>query len=177
MQCNLVRLDTGGVLDPEFGVGGRVEWKGPFDDQAPRVCALALQPDGKIVVVSLGSVTRYLDNGTVDPAFGVGGITTGIPGEAIAVQSNGKIVVVGGAGDSWTTGFALSATRHQWSLGLGIRQCWDHNDVDPRHWRRHIAGNSARRADRGGRLGGIHHPGGRRVAKPGRGGGSGSFGD
>ena len=108
MQCNLVRLDTGGVLDPEFGVGGRVEWKGPFDDQAPLACALALQPDGKIVVVNLGSVTRYLDNGTVDPAFGVGGITTGIPGEAVAVQSNGKIVVVGGAGNTAPpTGFAL----------------------------------------------------------------------
>ena len=108
MQCNVVRLDTGGVLDPAFGVGGLVQWKGPFDDQAPRVCAVALQPDGKIVVLGFGSVTRYLDNGTVDPAFGAGGITTGIPGEAVAVQLNGKIVVVGGAGSTASpTGFAL----------------------------------------------------------------------
>ncbi|MEO8675343.1 MAG: hypothetical protein ABI569_07175 [Casimicrobiaceae bacterium] len=115
-ECDLGRVDAAGVSDPGFGNGGSVQWKGPFDDQAPLACAMARQPDGKIVVVNEGSVARFLDNGTLDPGFGTGGVVTGIPGVAVAVQSNGKIVVAGGAGNiSPPNGFAL------WRLGVDGR--------------------------------------------------------
>ena len=115
-QCELARVDAAGAFDLAFGNDGRAEWHGPFDDESPTACALALQADGKIVIVSFGSVARFLENGTLDPAFGVGGIVTAIPGIALAPQSNGKIVVAGGAGNtSPPKGFAL------WRLGIDGR--------------------------------------------------------
>ncbi len=111
-QCTVTRVDAGGVTDTAFGDGGRVAWTGPFDEQAPLACALARQPDGKIVVLNEGSVARFLETGAPDSRFGNDGVVTGLPGVALAVQSNGKIVVVGGDGNSYPQkGFAL------WRLG------------------------------------------------------------
>jgi uncharacterized delta-60 repeat protein len=113
-QCTVTRVDAGGVTDTAFGDDGYVAWKGPFDEQAPLVCALARQPDGKIVVLNHGSVARFLENGAPDSRFGGGGVVTGLPGVALAAQSNGKIVVAGGDGNSYPQkGFAL------WRLGTG----------------------------------------------------------
>ena len=107
-QCELARFEAGGAEDASFGEGGHVSWKGPFNDQAPTSCALALQPDGKVVVVSFGSLARFLEDGSLDARFGGGGMVSGVPGVAVAVQPNGKIVVVGGAGDTRPpTGFAV----------------------------------------------------------------------
>ncbi len=113
-ECAVTRVDAGGVTDTAFGDGGHVALKGPFDEQAPFVSALALGPDGKIVVLCRGSVARFLENGAPDSRFGGGGVVTGLPGVALAVQSNGKIVVAGGDGNSYPQkGFAL------WRLGTG----------------------------------------------------------
>ena len=107
-SCGLFRFDVAGVPDSEFGNGGLVSWNGPFDDQAPQWCAIALQPDGKIIIVNEGSVARFRDNGAPDPEFGGRVAVTGIPGIAVTVQPNGKIVIAGGAGNSEpSTGFAL----------------------------------------------------------------------
>ena len=72
---------------------------------------LAIQPDGKIVVVGSTSgspfldfaVTRYNSDGSLDGTFGSGGkVTTSFGvdavGRAVAIQSDGKIVVTGIAG-------------------------------------------------------------------------------
>jgi uncharacterized delta-60 repeat protein len=71
--------------------------------------ALALQADGKLVAVGdawlgpdIGSdrqlmLVRYTARGRLDPAFGRGGMAR-LPseaGEAVAIQSDGKIIVVG----------------------------------------------------------------------------------
>src|SRR3954454_2550289 len=65
-----------GALDATFGTGGLVITD--FTNSTERANAMALQPDGKIVVVgatdSGGSgsnfaVARYLANGTPDPDF------------------------------------------------------------------------------------------------------------
>lgn len=92
-----------GDLDTTFGTNGKV-----ITDIAAatdQVAAIALQADGKIVAAGVSSsdfaVARYNPDGSLDPSFGTGGITTydfdGFPdrARALAIQQDGKIVVVG----------------------------------------------------------------------------------
>ena len=107
----LSRLTSNGSLDPTFGGDGTV-----MTDVTPSYDALngmALQPDGKIIVVgglSAGpsngkiGVLRYRSDGTLDPAFSGDGIARADPtptyddGLAIGVEADGQIIVAGGAG-------------------------------------------------------------------------------
>lgn len=105
----VIRYLADGSLDPAFGSGGIVTTAvGTFRDYGRCV---ALQSDGKILVageVSNGGaydfgVVRYLANGTLDPAFGTGGIASvsiapnnDFP-KGIFVRADGKIVVAGAA--------------------------------------------------------------------------------
>ena len=84
----LVRYLADGSLDPAFGDGGGVVTDLGGDDRAQ---ALALQPDGKILVAGSGGRTsnedfvlvRYLPDGRLDPSFGQGGhVTTDFRGGA-----------------------------------------------------------------------------------------------
>ena len=105
----LARYTTAGALDTTFGGGDGIvvtPISGGLDDE---VHALALQPDGKIVVAGLAengsnddvAVLRYNANGTLDGGFGSGGIvTTGVGSshdnaEAVAIQPDGRILVAG----------------------------------------------------------------------------------
>jgi len=101
-----------GDLDPLFGSGGMVTTDlGKSTDLAE---AVAIQADGKLVVVGTTYrqndfsgedfvVTRHNTDGTLDNTFGVGGkVRTDFPGLAavpssVVIQSDGKIVVAGGA--------------------------------------------------------------------------------
>lgn len=66
--------------------------------------AIALQPDGKILVAGSTStagrvVVRYTSSGNLDPTFGVNGIKTQVGSgyvSDIALMPNGRILVVGG---------------------------------------------------------------------------------
>ncbi|HQU82498.1 MAG TPA: FG-GAP-like repeat-containing protein [Pyrinomonadaceae bacterium] len=104
-----------GDLDTTFGTGGKtITPVGTGNDEAND---LAVQADGKIIVAGHtqnGSTTdislvRYNSNGTLDNSFGVGGKVV-IPiagyqeGYAVAIQGDGKIVVVG-RGDDGATAF------------------------------------------------------------------------
>jgi uncharacterized delta-60 repeat protein len=98
-----VRYLSNGSLDSTFGRAGF----------APAVAgigtpnAVALQPDGKIIVAGETggisfTVVRYNANGTVDTTFGNGGLARSSPlpggtgvGEAVLVQTDGKILVAG----------------------------------------------------------------------------------
>jgi uncharacterized delta-60 repeat protein len=66
----VARLRATGVLDPDFGSGGRVTLAG-----GGSATAVAIQPDRKIVVVGNASisammvVTRLLPSGAPDPTF------------------------------------------------------------------------------------------------------------
>src|SRR6185436_8287632 len=75
-----------------------------------RAYAVALQPDGKIVVAGWTDsgptidflLLRYLTNGALDPGFGTGGVVTtsfvGVDfGYALAIRGDGKIIVAGQA--------------------------------------------------------------------------------
>jgi uncharacterized delta-60 repeat protein len=110
----LARYDSTGHLDPSFGNGGLVLTPvRPLTTDI--VHGLAIQPDGKIVAagvtyddtVSLRPhgnfmVARYTPQGQLDPAFGVGGVTTtNFEGEsydepyAVVLQPDGRIVLGG----------------------------------------------------------------------------------
>jgi len=107
----LARLTSDGSLDPTFGGDGKV-----MTDITPSYDVLngmALQPDGRVVVVgsvSAGSdngkigVLRYRSDGTLDLSFGGDGIVLADPtptyddGLAVGVEADGRIIVAGGAG-------------------------------------------------------------------------------
>lgn len=119
----LARYNPDGSLDTSFG------GESSGDGKVATYCtgigghgnALALQPDGKIVVASDAVIAvgymwaetyeivllRYNPDGSLDPTFdGDGWLTFGFDGEsvsanAIVLQPDGKIVVAGRAGESF----------------------------------------------------------------------------
>lgn len=101
-----------GGLDPTFGIGGRVTTD--FNLSTDIANAVAVQPDGKIVVGGFTytnndfsgedfALARYNTDGSLDTSFGTNGrVTTDFPGlaaeiGAIVVQPDGKILVAGAA--------------------------------------------------------------------------------
>jgi uncharacterized delta-60 repeat protein len=104
-QFGIVRYDTTGALDLTFAGSG---WNMVGVGDPCYAYGAALQPDGKILVagrVARGGndnimVMRFNTNGSLDAAFGSSGIVeTEFGGNeeayGVALQSNGKIVVVG----------------------------------------------------------------------------------
>jgi len=100
----VTRLTPTGALDPTFGAGGTASID--FGSLADLAAGAALQPDGKIVVAGYTqasedvAVARLNANGSPDATFGVAGKATvefGVAtfGQAVALQSNGRIVVAG----------------------------------------------------------------------------------
>ncbi len=115
----VVRYNTNGTLDTSFNGSGKVTTAvGGNSDHA---LAVALQSDGKIVVVgdsTIGgqldfAIVRYNVNGSLDTSFnGTGKATTDFDigndlGKSVAVQADGKIVVAGWAHAGGTHVFGL----------------------------------------------------------------------
>ncbi|MFO7598492.1 MAG: hypothetical protein R6X27_01625 [Candidatus Desulfacyla sp.] len=108
----VLRYTADGSLDPEFGTQGVVVYDGGTGNDNGR--RMALQQEGKIVVVGNthngtdydALVLRYDANGVPDEDFGEAGVAaynlgTGDDwGEAVAVQRDQNIVVVGGIGST-----------------------------------------------------------------------------
>jgi len=106
-------------LDNTFGTGGKVT---TLVGSSCHAYATAIQPDGKILVAGnfLGSighaqflVIRYNSNGTLDNTFasnGIAAVDFGVDAVAygIAIQSDGKIVVVG---SEWTNNGDFAVAR------------------------------------------------------------------
>lgn len=106
----LTRFNADGTLDTSFGAGGFVISPGVGYAQVLE------QPDGKLVAAGYSAsgfvVARYNNDGTPDTTFNIGGATTipigsgsspypeGSIAEGATLQSDGKIVVVGLAGDA-----------------------------------------------------------------------------
>jgi len=97
------------LLDPTFGAGGKVTtFVGSSNSYAN---AMAVQPDGKIVVAGVPLLTRYNSDGTLDTSFGTNGIVTnsGLAGGSdLVIQPDGKILVVGGGGGRPNTSFHVA---------------------------------------------------------------------
>ena len=104
----LARFLPDGALDESFGSGGSVLFG--FKRKTERGAALAIQPDGRIVVVadvekgedvSRMLVARFLPDGRYDPEFGQKGRTTTafdgtyLAPAAVIVAADGDIVVAG----------------------------------------------------------------------------------
>lgn len=105
----LARYDSAGRLDTTFDGDGKVVSNLGSPVESSR--AVAIQPDGRIVVAGSSSsrdrapdflVARYTSDGALDTSFGTGGQTLldfATPIDvalAVALQPDGKIVVVGG---------------------------------------------------------------------------------
>ena len=115
----VLRYLADGTLDPSFGADGKVVTS--FGSDTDRAMAVAIQPDGKIVVggeTQSGASTsgidfalaRYLPDGTLDGAFGSGGkVVTPIASHAgtdsiyalalPVVDGEQRILAVGGEGN------------------------------------------------------------------------------
>jgi uncharacterized delta-60 repeat protein len=98
----LARYNPDGTLDTSFGTGGIVTADhGTRSDDAR---ALAIQPDGKIVLAGSADedigLARYMPNGSLDPTFGSSGRTITDLGfedvaNGVALTSTGGVVVAG----------------------------------------------------------------------------------
>jgi uncharacterized delta-60 repeat protein len=99
----LARFNSNGSVDNSFGTSGHVETL--FLGIAGSA-AIALQPDGKILMIGSNTLARFDSNGQLDTSFGTGGISA-LPfsgAAAIAVQSDGRILIA-----SATSLFAVGA--------------------------------------------------------------------
>ncbi|HBA71886.1 MAG TPA: hypothetical protein DCZ63_06725 [Geobacter sp.] len=111
----VARYSSGGTLDTLFGNSG---WVSTAQDWSSEALAVALQPDGMIVVAGFANdsmrdniaLVRYTAAGAPDMSFGTNGVVrTAIPGlnsraQSVAVDASGRILVAGYAENS---GFAL----------------------------------------------------------------------
>ncbi len=128
----LARYLPNGALDTTFSSDGKV-MENSFGGVGDYASALAVQPDGKIVVVGGSSiqgrddfgVARYLANGTLDVTFaGDGNTRTNIgateettdSATALVLQPDGKIVATGRAGTNGRGNFALARYTANGSL-------------------------------------------------------------
>jgi uncharacterized delta-60 repeat protein len=109
----VVRYLPDGTPDANFGTDGIVTT--PFFGKGAVADAVAVQPDGKIVVAGFAdeasgfnsdfALARYNADGTLDTSFdGDGIVTTDLSGQddnvtGVAIQPDGKIVAVGTAGE------------------------------------------------------------------------------
>ncbi len=120
----LVRYNTDGNLDNSFGTNGKVAI--PFGSSSAIGNAVAIQSDGKIVVAGdtfhAFALARYNSNGSLDTTFDTDGLVS-TPfgssedyGQAIAIQSDGKIVVAGKTGVGIGSVFALARYNSNGSL-------------------------------------------------------------
>jgi uncharacterized delta-60 repeat protein len=112
----VARYNSDGTLDRTFGSGGRVITDFGMTESAS---AVALQPDGKIVVAGgtypgfpfLGffALARYNSNGSLDTTFGSGGLvitsfnSEGAFASALVLQPDGKILAGGTKYINFTT--------------------------------------------------------------------------
>jgi uncharacterized delta-60 repeat protein len=117
IEINCVTPAASGALDPSFGGTGKVSTAFGGDDTG-----MVLQSDGKIIMVGgtagTGSdfaLARYDTDGTLDETFGAAGtglVTTDLSGtaddaRAVALQSDGKIIVVGSSRVGTNDDFAI----------------------------------------------------------------------
>lgn len=114
-EFGVARYSSGGTLDTLFGSNG---WVSTVQDWSSEALAVALQPDGRIVVAGYSNdgirdniaLVRYTAGGAPDVSFGTSGVVkTSIPGansraQAVAIDASGRILVAGYVENS---GFAL----------------------------------------------------------------------
>ncbi|MCY4448404.1 MAG: cadherin-like beta sandwich domain-containing protein, partial [Chloroflexi bacterium] len=132
----LARYTAAGDLDTTFSDDGKVLTD--FNSANDLAVAVAIQPDGKIVVAGRArngsrdefALVRYNADGTPDTGFGTGGKVTTPVGDAstgvgdsinaMELQANGKIIVAGYAKSSGAIVFALARYHVNGTLDTGF---------------------------------------------------------
>ncbi len=116
----LIRYLSDGRLDPSFGSGGKVTTSITGYDY---IKGLQIQPDGKIIAIGASNglrlaLVRYHSNGSLDSSFhGDGKLVTNVLsgnayGVPLALQSDGKLVVVGTRDLGWNRWFDVVVARY-----------------------------------------------------------------
>jgi uncharacterized delta-60 repeat protein len=129
----LARYSQSGSLDRSFGKNGLAVTHVGQDSGG--AFALAIQPDGRIVVAGFGErvgqapaglLIRYRANGKIDKSFGTDGRVSFAPhgkGEAaltdVAVLPSGKVLVSGGTNRRFLLVRLLGSGKHDPSFGGG----------------------------------------------------------
>ncbi|NNF13363.1 MAG: hypothetical protein HKN72_09075 [Gemmatimonadetes bacterium] len=132
----LGRVDAAGDVVASFGSGGTVDLAPILGGPAG---AMAIQPDGRIVVAGLGgsipypwTVARFLSDGTLDASFGTGGVATVQVGTtsqslqvrplAIGFQEDGPAldIVVAGRSASPTERIGITRLNADGSVDVGF---------------------------------------------------------
>lgn len=92
------RYNSDGSLDTGFGTGGQI--LNNFSSSCGGGMSLDIQANGKIVTIQCQVVARYQSDGSLDNMFGTNGrVNIDFSGSAIALQTDGKIVVAGISND------------------------------------------------------------------------------
>jgi uncharacterized delta-60 repeat protein len=122
----LIRYSADGIADTTFGPSGSGRVQLDVLGSADRVAAVAVQPDGKIVVGGTGAqnpnerviLVRYNADGSLDTTFGTGGkVTAPLPVgnysrlSDLVILPDGKILIAGGVYFSGA-GFDFLAARY-----------------------------------------------------------------
>ena len=131
----IVRYNSNGSLDNNFGVDGKVRIAVGNDVSTGEdgAFSVAIQADGKILAAGWAlnpvsgydfAVVRLMENGSLDSTFANGGIAltpigTNDFGQAIALQADGKIVVAGASYDQ-SGDYAVAVVRYNNSAPTGI---------------------------------------------------------
>jgi uncharacterized delta-60 repeat protein len=122
-RFSIIRYQGNGQLDATFGNNGSVETR---IDTFSNASAAALQPDGKIVVAGSANngirsnfaLVRYAANGSLDNSFGDHGkVITPVGyyndyGTGMALQTDGKIIVIGGSSDNNRGSLSIAIVRY-----------------------------------------------------------------
>ena len=145
----LVRYNANGWLDLSFGIQGKVIT--PLGNASDFGKSIALQSDGKILLAGYSSngenadfaIARYNTNGSLDLSFGKNGIVkTDIAngndyGKAVAIQTNGKIVLTGESYNGYNYDFATIRYNVDGSLdctfankGIAITDLGNNDDAE-----------------------------------------------
>ena len=124
----LARYNTKGTLDTAFGTDGTVTTD--FSGGADKAYAVAIQPDGKIVVAGYATsgglshfaIARYDSDGSLDTAFNPGGSKRGTrvtaigasnsTAKALALQPDGALVLAGYAYNTTNNNIDFAAARY-----------------------------------------------------------------
>ena len=118
-HVGMLRLTANGSLDNTFGIGGKVTSSIGTVSVAREVL---LQSDGRLIVIGYTTTSgntdfllvRYSNNGIIDPTFGSNGSVTSPIGTSLdyawdgALQSDGKIIVVGDSFNGANTDFVVA---------------------------------------------------------------------
>lgn len=115
-DVEIMRLRPDGSLDPAFGTGGHVRMRAVPGTPANSAGAVAIQPDGAIVVAGSALrggtafdywVLRLRPDGTLDAGFGDGGHAVfpvgpgaaldGVASHGLSLTADGRMVVTGSA--------------------------------------------------------------------------------